>query len=73
MIFEDLRTACRKDPALHAVHVVEVLLYPGLWAIWSHRVAHKLYRGTLIVVVLPDTGERHLSTDLFHDEQDTAP
>ena len=53
--------------------MVEVLLYPGLWAIWSHRVAHKLYWGTLIVVVLPDTGERHLSTDLFHDEQDTAP
>ncbi|MDX3715003.1 serine O-acetyltransferase [Streptomyces europaeiscabiei] len=44
MIFEDLRTACRKDPALHGVHVVEVLLYPGLWAIWSHRVAHRLYR-----------------------------
>ncbi|WP_416979794.1 serine O-acetyltransferase EpsC [Streptomyces sp. T028] len=44
MIFEDLRTACRKDPALHGVHVVEVLLYPGLWAIWSHRVAHRLYQ-----------------------------
>ncbi|MFI1162810.1 serine O-acetyltransferase EpsC [Streptomyces sp. NPDC020801] len=44
MIFEDLRTACRKDPALHGAHVVEVLLYPGLWAIWAHRVAHRLHR-----------------------------
>ncbi|MFE1290319.1 serine O-acetyltransferase EpsC [Streptomyces sp. NPDC058751] len=44
MIFEDLRTACRKDPALHGAHVVEVLLYPGLWAIWAHRIAHRLHR-----------------------------
>ncbi|GGY09465.1 serine O-acetyltransferase EpsC [Streptomyces anandii] len=44
MILEDLRTACRKDPALRGAHVVEVLLYPGLWAIWSHRVAHRLHR-----------------------------
>ncbi|AVV46673.1 serine O-acetyltransferase [Streptomyces sp. ID05-04B] len=51
MIFEDLRTACRKDPALHGVHVVEVLLYPGLWAIWTHRIAHRLYR--LGVPLLP--------------------
>ncbi|MFF0813537.1 serine O-acetyltransferase EpsC [Streptomyces albogriseolus] len=51
MIFEDLRTSCRKDPALHGVHVVEVLLYPGPWAIWSHRIAHLLYR--LGVPLLP--------------------
>lgn len=51
MIFEDLRTACRKDPALHGIHTAEVLLYPGLWAIWSHRVAHGLHR--LGVPLLP--------------------
>lgn len=51
MIFEDLRTACRKDPALHGVHIVEVLLYPGLWAVWSHRLAHRLHR--LGVPLLP--------------------
>ncbi|MCF3132327.1 serine O-acetyltransferase EpsC [Streptomyces olivochromogenes] len=44
MIVEDLRTACRKDPALHGIHVAEVLLYPGLWAIWFHRLAHRLHR-----------------------------
>ncbi|MFD6907231.1 serine O-acetyltransferase EpsC [Streptomyces sp. NPDC060077] len=44
MFLEDLRTACRKDPALHGVHAVEVLLYPGLWAIWAHRLAHRLHR-----------------------------
>ena len=26
------------------------------------------HKGALMVVVLPDTGERSLSTDLFHDE-----
>ena len=26
------------------------------------------HKGALMVVVLPDTGERYLSTDLFHDE-----
>lgn len=42
-MLEDVRTACRKDPALHGAHVVEVALYPGLWAIWIHRVAHRLW------------------------------
>ncbi|MGW4027038.1 serine O-acetyltransferase EpsC [Streptomyces sp. NPDC005009] len=44
MFLEDLRTACRKDPALHGARVVEVLLYPGLWAIWAHRLTHRLHR-----------------------------
>jgi serine O-acetyltransferase len=42
-MLEDVRTACRKDPALHGAHVAEVVLYPGLWAIWFHRVAHRLW------------------------------
>ncbi len=43
-MLEDLRTACRKDPALYGARVVEVLLYPGIWALWAYRVAHLLYR-----------------------------
>ncbi|MFI1991016.1 serine O-acetyltransferase EpsC [Actinoplanes sp. NPDC020271] len=39
----DLRTACHRDPALHGVHKIEVVLYPGVWALWSHRVAHRLH------------------------------
>ena len=42
-MIEDVRTAHRKDPALHGSHVVEVLAYAGLWAIWFHRVAHRLW------------------------------
>jgi serine O-acetyltransferase len=43
-MFDDLRAACRRDPALYGVGVLEVLLYPGVWAVWAHRVAHRLYR-----------------------------
>ncbi|MFI2120382.1 serine O-acetyltransferase EpsC [Streptomyces sp. NPDC020299] len=31
--------------------MAEVLLYPGLWAIWTHRIAHRLHR--LGVPLLP--------------------
>jgi serine O-acetyltransferase len=43
-VFDDLRAACRRDPALSGVAVLEVLLYPGVWAVWAHRVAHRLHR-----------------------------
>ena len=39
---EDLATAVREDPA--ATGKVEVaLLYPGVHAVWAHRVAHALW------------------------------
>ncbi|MBU3934012.1 MAG: serine O-acetyltransferase [Candidatus Omnitrophica bacterium] len=42
-IAEDIRTAFREDPA--ARNVIEVLLcYPGLHAIWMHRIAHLFWR-----------------------------
>lgn len=38
---EDVRTALAKDPAATSVPVV--LLYPGLWAVWVHRLNHVLH------------------------------
>jgi serine O-acetyltransferase len=38
---EDVRTARQTDPA--ATSTLEVLLYPGLHAVWVYRVAHWLY------------------------------
>lgn len=43
-MLDDIRAACRRDPALYGIHLAEVLLYPGLWALWAHRVAHRLHR-----------------------------
>ena len=46
---EDLRTVFERDPA--AKNVVElVLAYPGLHAIWLHRLAHRLHLKGLPVV-----------------------
>lgn len=40
---EDIQTVFAKDPAARSV--LEVLLcYPGLHALWAHRLAHFLYR-----------------------------
>jgi serine O-acetyltransferase len=40
---EDLQTVVERDPA--AKNLLEVLLcYPGLHALWMHRIAHFLYR-----------------------------
>lgn len=40
---EDLRTAQQRDPA--ARHALEVaLVYPGLHALWAHRISHELWQ-----------------------------
>jgi len=45
-LLEDVRTVFEKDPAAHSV--AEVLFcYPGLHALWLHRIAHRLYRWRL--------------------------
>ncbi len=41
-IREDIQTVMAKDPA--ARNLFEVLLYPGLHALWGHRVAHWLWQ-----------------------------
>ena len=43
-IQEDIRSVLERDPA--ARNALEVLLcYPGLHAIWAHRLSHKLWKG----------------------------
>ena len=42
-MFNTLKTAYKKDPALRGIKTLEVILYQGVWAIWFHRIAHALY------------------------------
>lgn len=42
-IGEDVRSVRERDPAARSR--LEILLcYPGLWAVWIHRVSHRLWR-----------------------------
>lgn len=48
-LLEDLKTVKERDPA--AKNLLEILLfYPGLHAIWMHRIAHWLYRKRLFTL-----------------------
>ena len=48
-IRDDIRSIFERDPAARST--VEVLLtYPGLHAVWSHRVAHRLWRWRLKLI-----------------------
>ncbi|NTV38096.1 MAG: hypothetical protein HGA82_02785, partial [Anaerolineales bacterium] len=45
-IREDIQSVLDRDPA--ARNVLEVLLcYPGLHAIWAHRLSHRLWKSNL--------------------------
>jgi serine O-acetyltransferase len=45
-IGEDIHSVLERDPAARST--LEVLLcYPGLWAVWIHRISHKLWRAQL--------------------------
>jgi serine O-acetyltransferase len=45
-IREDIASVMERDPAARSR--LEVLLcYPGLWAVWIHRVSHRLWRAKL--------------------------
>jgi serine O-acetyltransferase len=46
MLKEDIRTVFAKDPAARSVPEV-IFCYPGLHAIWFHRLAHFLWRHKL--------------------------
>ncbi|MCL2363943.1 MAG: serine O-acetyltransferase [Defluviitaleaceae bacterium] len=45
MIKKIAKMVRRRDPALRSDK--EVLLYPGIWAIIFHRIAHSLYKGKM--------------------------
>jgi len=45
-IRDDIRSVFERDPAARST-VEVLLLYPGLHAVWSHRVAHRLWRWRL--------------------------
>src|SRR6201998_892101 len=45
-IWEDIHSVLERDPAARSL--LEVLLcYPGLWAVWIHRISHTLWRAKL--------------------------
>ncbi|MCX5749080.1 MAG: serine O-acetyltransferase [Candidatus Saganbacteria bacterium] len=41
-MFEDIKAVFERDPA--AKNILEVLFYPGVWAIYIHRATHFLYK-----------------------------
>jgi serine O-acetyltransferase len=45
---EDVRAVLKRDPAVKSAAEV-VLCYPGLHALWMHRIAHTLYRERLFL------------------------
>jgi serine O-acetyltransferase len=63
---EDVETALRKDPA--ARHSLEVVLcYPGVHAVWMHRIAHAIWsRGNYVVARLLSQLSRFLTGIEIH-------
>ena len=43
LVAEDIRAVCQNDPAARSALEV-ALVYPGLHALWVHRVAHAMWR-----------------------------
>lgn len=42
----DIKAVLQRDPAARSALEV-ILCYPGLWALWAHRVAHRLWHWNL--------------------------
>jgi serine O-acetyltransferase len=43
---EDIRSVLERDPAARS-RLEVFLCYPGLWAVWFHRISHTLWRANL--------------------------
>jgi serine O-acetyltransferase len=64
-IREDIQSVLERDPAARSR--LEVLLcYPGLWAVWIHRVSHALWRGRMKLAarVLSQVGRFFTGVDI---------
>ncbi|MFV0426399.1 MAG: serine O-acetyltransferase [Beutenbergiaceae bacterium] len=48
LVREDLETARRRDPAARTLLEV-ALLYPGVHALWAHRLAHRMWGASLLL------------------------
>ncbi len=45
---EDIRSVLERDPAARS-RLEVFLCYPGLWAVWFHRISHTLWRANLLL------------------------
>jgi serine O-acetyltransferase len=45
-IREDINSVLERDPAARS-RLEVFLCYPGLWAVWFHRISHALWRANL--------------------------
>ena len=65
-VLEDIRAVRRADPAARDLTEV-VLTYPGLHALWFHRVAHRLYRrGYTVSARVLSHASRHVTGIEIH-------
>jgi serine O-acetyltransferase len=48
-IRDDINSVLERDPAARS-RLEVFLCYPGLWAVWMHRVAHGLWRAKLLLL-----------------------
>jgi serine O-acetyltransferase len=64
-IREDVNSVLERDPAARSA--LEVMLcYPGLWAVWIHRVSHQLWRAKLRLLarLLSQVGRFYTGVDI---------
>src|ERR1700694_3356847 len=64
-IREDMRSVLERDPAARSR--LEVLTcYPGLWAVWIHRISHKLWGAKLRLParILSQVGRFYTGVDI---------
>src|ERR1700739_930481 len=64
-IREDINSVLERDPAARSK--LEILLcYPGLWAVWIHRISHRLWRAKIYLLarILSQVGRFYTGVDI---------